>query len=45
MGALNEREGITSLTGGKKNIFYKLPYWSSIELKHNLDVMHVEKGM
>ncbi|KAL2480245.1 Uncharacterized protein Adt_33211 [Abeliophyllum distichum] len=24
-------------------IFYDFPYWSSTELKHNIDIMHVEK--
>ncbi|KAL5560901.1 hypothetical protein UlMin_030648 [Ulmus minor] len=29
----------------KKSIFYELPYWANIELKHNLDVMHIEKNV
>ena len=29
----------------KKSIFFELPYWSSITLKHNLDVMHIEKNV
>ncbi|KAL2542697.1 Uncharacterized protein Adt_03675 [Abeliophyllum distichum] len=29
----------------KKSIFYELPYWSTNEFKHNLDVMHVEKNV
>ena len=29
----------------KQNIFYELPYWAKIELKHNLDVMHIEKNI
>ena len=29
----------------KKSIFYELPYWAEIELKHNLDVMHIEKNI
>ncbi|GKF32693.1 hypothetical protein Tco_0102491 [Tanacetum coccineum] len=27
------------------SLFYKLPYWSSLPLKHNLDVMHIEKNV
>ena len=30
---------------GKKSIFYELPYWSTIKLKHNIDIMHVEKNV
>ena len=29
----------------KKIIFYELSYWAEIELKHNLDVMHIEKNI
>ena len=29
----------------KNNIFWKLPYWSSLLLRHNLDVMHMEKNV
>ncbi|XP_042962607.1 uncharacterized protein LOC122296877 [Carya illinoinensis] len=29
----------------KKSIFFKLPYWSTLGLRHNLDVMHVEKNI
>ncbi|XP_062079202.1 uncharacterized protein LOC133783534 [Humulus lupulus] len=29
----------------KKSIFYELDYWSSNTLKHNIDVMHVEKNV
>jgi len=25
--------------------FFKLPYWSTLKLRHNLDVMHIEKNM
>jgi hypothetical protein len=27
----------------KKSIFFKLPYWKDNLLRHNLDVMHIEK--
>ncbi|XP_042467446.1 uncharacterized protein LOC122050620 [Zingiber officinale] len=29
----------------KKSIFFNLPYWSGLLLRHNLDVMHVEKNV
>ncbi|XP_042980213.1 uncharacterized protein LOC122310386 [Carya illinoinensis] len=29
----------------KKNIFFDLPYWQDLELRHNLDVMHIEKNI
>lgn len=40
------------LTGGKRNgtpwskrsIFFDLPYWKELYVRHNLDVMHVEKN-
>jgi len=29
----------------KKSIFFELPYWKSVLLRHNLDVMHIEKNI
>ncbi|XP_012837883.1 PREDICTED: uncharacterized protein LOC105958419 [Erythranthe guttata] len=29
----------------KKSIFFELPYWHTLKLRHNLDVMHVEKNI
>lgn len=29
----------------KKSIFWDLPYWSSLLIRHNLDVMHIEKNV
>ncbi|KAF5446854.1 hypothetical protein F2P56_032452 [Juglans regia] len=29
----------------KRSIFFELPYWSSLGLRHNLDVMHIEKNI
>ena len=29
----------------KKSIFFELPYWSSLLLRHNLDFMHIEKNI
>ncbi|XP_073119939.1 uncharacterized protein [Henckelia pumila] len=35
------------LAGGwrKRSIFWELPYWSSNMVRHNLDVMHIEKNV
>ncbi|KAK4397461.1 hypothetical protein Sango_1582700 [Sesamum angolense] len=29
----------------KKSIFWYLPYWSTLLIRHNLDVMHIEKNV
>lgn len=29
----------------KKSIFFKLPFWKTLLLRHNLDVMHIEKNI
>ena len=29
----------------KKSIFFELPYWETLKLRHNLDVMHIEKNI
>ena len=29
----------------KRSIFFKLEYWPKLKLRHNIDVMHVEKNM
>ncbi|XP_042983282.1 uncharacterized protein LOC122312687 [Carya illinoinensis] len=29
----------------KKSIFFELPYWLDLGLRHNLDVMHIEKNI
>ncbi|KAL0320266.1 UNVERIFIED_CONTAM: hypothetical protein Sradi_5288100 [Sesamum radiatum] len=29
----------------KKSIFWDLPYWSTLMIRHNLDVMHIEKNI
>ncbi|XP_042983672.1 uncharacterized protein LOC122313038 isoform X1 [Carya illinoinensis] len=29
----------------KSSIFFTLPYWSTLRLRHNLDVMHIEKNI
>ncbi|XP_071700593.1 uncharacterized protein [Rutidosis leptorrhynchoides] len=29
----------------KKSIFFKLPYWPDLKLRHNIDIMHVVKNV
>ena len=29
----------------KKSIFFELPYWSKLDVRHSIDVMHVEKNV
>ena len=29
----------------KKSIFFELPYWKDLLIRHNLDVMHIEKNI
>jgi len=31
--------------GRKKSIFFDLPYWSKLQVRHCIDVMHVEKNV
>ena len=42
---VKRKRGDGELNQRKKSIFYELPYWEKIELKHNLDVMHIEKNI
>ena len=29
----------------KRSIFWDFPYWSTLLIRHNLDVMHIEKNV
>ena len=40
-----EGNGDSSLNWKKKSIFFQLPYWKDHLIRHNLDVMHVEKNV
>lgn len=41
-----KRNAFNSLYGWhKKSIFFDLPYWSKLKIRHNLDVMHIEKNV
>lgn len=33
------------LNWSKKSIFFELPYWCKLLMRHNIDVMHVEKNV
>ncbi|CAL2276212.1 unnamed protein product [Prunus armeniaca] len=35
----------THMNWTDKPMFFELPYWSKLKLRHNLDVMHVEKNV
>ncbi|CAL2244725.1 unnamed protein product [Prunus armeniaca] len=35
----------THMNWTHKPMFFELPYWSKLKLRHNLDVMHVEKNV
>ncbi|XP_062094257.1 uncharacterized protein LOC133800316 [Humulus lupulus] len=36
--------GENELNWCKKSVLFELPYWSQLLLRHNLDVMHIEKN-
>ena len=42
-GGVKRKQDPKELHWSKNSIFFELDYWSELELKHNLDVMHVEK--
>nr|GEW44826.1 hypothetical protein [Tanacetum cinerariifolium] len=39
-----KRNVLVELNWTKRSILYELEYWSFLTLKHNLDVMHIEKN-
>ncbi|KAK1422943.1 hypothetical protein QVD17_18233 [Tagetes erecta] len=43
-GVTRKREEF-ELNWSKRSIFFELEYWSSLQLKHNLDVMHIERNV
>ncbi|WCJ24620.1 hypothetical protein M5689_006565 [Euphorbia peplus] len=46
VGKKRKWDEINSLYGWrKKSIFFELPYWSKLIVRHNLDVMHIEKNV
>ncbi|XP_076897802.1 uncharacterized protein LOC143551209 [Bidens hawaiensis] len=44
-GGAKRKRAESELNWTKRSIFFELDYWSTLELKHNLDVMHVEKNV
>ncbi|XP_019261555.1 PREDICTED: uncharacterized protein LOC109239441 [Nicotiana attenuata] len=40
-----KRPWITRVRGKKYLFFFELPYWAHNKLRHNLDVMHIEKNI
>ncbi|XP_074369055.1 uncharacterized protein LOC141709057 [Apium graveolens] len=42
---LKRNRGTSDCPWKKKSIFFELPYWSNNMVRHNLDVMHIEKNI
>ncbi|XP_074356308.1 uncharacterized protein LOC141696010 [Apium graveolens] len=42
---LKTNRGTSNCPWKKKSIFFELPYWSNNMVRHNLDVMHIEKNI
>ncbi|XP_021758767.1 uncharacterized protein LOC110723717 [Chenopodium quinoa] len=40
-----QKKGRKNFPWKKKSIFFELPYWETNTLRHNLDVMHIEKNI
>ncbi|GKA15451.1 zinc finger, PHD-type containing protein [Tanacetum coccineum] len=40
-----KRNVLVKLNWTKRSIFYELEYWSFLILKHNFDIMHIEKNV
>ena len=41
----NRKHAPNELNWYKKSIFFELEYWLALKLRHNLDVMHIEKNI
>ncbi|KAL4585273.1 hypothetical protein LXL04_009889 [Taraxacum kok-saghyz] len=39
------KRGVDELNWSKKSILFELPYWSKLLMRHNLDIMHIEKNV
>ena len=44
-GGKKRKRHLMELNWTKKSIFWELPYWTSLSLCHNLDVMHIKKNI
>ncbi|KAJ9562235.1 hypothetical protein OSB04_007395 [Centaurea solstitialis] len=40
-----DRKGFLDESKVKRSIFWELPYWKTLLIHHNLDVMHIEKNV
>lgn len=40
-----KRKLVEELNWMKQSIFFRLPYWKTLQLRHNLHVMHIEKNV
>ncbi|XP_028103364.1 uncharacterized protein LOC114302527 [Camellia sinensis] len=40
-----QRNEHQNLNRSKRSIMFDLPYWKTLKLRHNLDVMHIEKNI
>nr|GFB67562.1 hypothetical protein [Tanacetum cinerariifolium] len=40
-----KRNVLIELNWTKRSIFYEIEYWSFLTLRHNLDIMHIEKNV
>lgn len=38
------KRSVEECNWSKKSIFFMLPYWGNLKLRHNIDVMHTEKN-
>jgi hypothetical protein len=36
---------IVETTFRKRSVFFQLPYWETLLVRHNLDAMHIEKNV
>ncbi|GKA92067.1 hypothetical protein Tco_0813992, partial [Tanacetum coccineum] len=44
-GCEDKHNVVVELNWTKRSIFYELEYWSFLTLRHNLDIMHIEKNV
>ena len=43
--SLKDKKRKRALSWTKRSIFFKLPYWSRLLLRHKIDLMHIEKNV
>ena len=44
-GQKRKRDRLATHNWTKRSIFFELPYWKTLMLRHNLDVMHIERNV